>query len=122
MNNRKERGVEHHVPDFYFLIVVAPLFSSRPTPHYPVGLLTEDELSFAGHGRSGYSTSSYLYTGLVSWSSSPYYFDGVIACGFHWVSLSWNYRVHSSVATRPVVSLVPGSRNERRIIIYFKNM
>ena len=41
-----------------------------------VGLITADEIAFAG-GVSGTSnTSYYLYTGQVYWTMSPYYFNG----------------------------------------------
>ena len=76
---------------------------------YPVGLLTEDELTLAGHGYSGYSTSSYLYTSLYSWSLSPNYFNFNSAYGFYWNSYSVNYRVDNARAVRPVVSLTPGT-------------
>ena len=76
---------------------------------YPVGLLTEDELTLAGHGYSGYSTSSYLYTSLYSWSLSPHYFYHVLAYGFFWYSYSNSSSVQVTHAVRPVVSLTPGT-------------
>ncbi len=79
--------------------------------YYPVGLLTEDELSFAGHGHHGYSDSSYLYTNRTSWSFSPGSFDGVYAFEFRWYARSWDVYVSHSLVIRPVVSLVPGTRN-----------
>lgn len=39
---------------------------------YPVGLITADEATIAGHGYSGYSNSSYLYTGQFYWTLSPW--------------------------------------------------
>ncbi len=80
--------------------------------HYPVGLLTEDELSFAGHGNSGGISSSYLYTARNSWSSSPYDFTYVNAREFIWLAGSGLGYVHGSSSVRPVVSLVPGTRAE----------
>ncbi len=76
---------------------------------YPVGLLTEDELSFAGHGVHGYSASSYLYTGRNSWASSSYHFTSDAAREFIWLSASGGSNVYYSYAVRPVVSLVPGT-------------
>ena len=43
--------------------------------NYPVGLLTADELTMAGSGKSGYSTQSYLYTKTKIASLSPLYFN-----------------------------------------------
>ena len=76
---------------------------------YPVGLLTEDELTLAGHGTSGYSSNSYLYTSRYSWSLSPYYFYNNSADGFFWYSRSLYNIVYSTYAVRPVVSLTPGT-------------
>ena len=45
---------------------------------YPVALLTADEITLAGHGWDGYSSSSYLYTNQVSWSLSPRNFLSVM--------------------------------------------
>ena len=41
---------------------------------YPVALLTADEITLAGSGRTGYSINSYLYTGSHWWSLSPWTF------------------------------------------------
>ena len=77
---------------------------------YPVGLLTEDELTLAGHGTSGYSSNSYLYTSRSSWSLSPgYFYNDFDAYGFRWYSNSIDYRVSGTAAVRPVVSLTPGT-------------
>ncbi len=74
---------------------------------YPVGLLTEDELSFAGNGVYGYSASSYLYAARESWSSSPLGFSGTYALVFRWLANSRDVGVNDSYVIRPVVSLVP---------------
>lgn len=76
---------------------------------YPVGLLTEDELTLAGHGTSGYSSSSYLYTSRHSWSLSPYSFLNYDAVEFRWNAGSYNYYVNNAHAVRPVVSIAPGT-------------
>ena len=80
---------------------------------YPVGLLTADELTLAGHGWSGYCSSGYLRTGQYYWSLSPNYFDSNYAIGFYVASGGslGNYRVYSSVGVRPSVSLAPGTKH-----------
>ncbi len=79
--------------------------------NHPVGLLTADELTMAGSGYSGYSTSSYLYTNRVWWSLSPRYFRTSTAYGFNLYSsgrLSSTF-VSYSDGVRPAVSLAPGT-------------
>ena len=43
---------------------------------YPVGLITADELTFAGMRVGTPNNSFYLYTGDYYWAGSPYVFDG----------------------------------------------
>ncbi len=75
---------------------------------YPVALLTADEATLAGHGRSGYSSSSYLYTGQWCWALSPYYFHDYYATEFYVNSNLSNYIVNYGYGVRPSVSLKPG--------------
>ncbi len=81
--------------------------------NHPVALLTADELTMAGSGYPGYSTSSYLYTNGVWWSLSPRSFDSynADAYGFNLRSSGYlsNYRVYNSFGVRPAVSLAPGT-------------
>ena len=75
--------------------------------NYPVGLLTADELTMAGSGKSGYSTQSYLYTKTKIASLSPLYFNYIGAYIFPLDSLGkldYNY-VSSDFGVRPAVSL-----------------
>ena len=80
---------------------------------YPVGLLTADELTLAGHGWSGYSGSGYLRTGQYYWSLSPLYFYLNYANGFLVGSSGslGNYSVTNSGGVRPSVSLAPGTKS-----------
>ena len=80
---------------------------------YPVGLLTADELTLAGHGWSGYSSSGYLRTGQYYWSLSPLYFYLNYANGFLVGSSGslGNYSVTNSGGVRPSVSLAPGTKS-----------
>ncbi|MBR6133990.1 VWA domain-containing protein [Candidatus Saccharibacteria bacterium] len=76
---------------------------------YPVGLLTGDELTLAGHGWNGKSISSYLYTDRSSWTMSPSFFDNNGALGFDWRVGLIGLRISNADSVRPVVSLVPGT-------------
>ena len=79
---------------------------------YPVGLITADEMAYAGgvYGSSNANSSFYLYTGKYYWALSPYNFNGSNAHEFDLVSdgsLSYG-DVGYSDGVRPSVSLQPG--------------
>ena len=78
---------------------------------YPVALLTADELTMAGSGSPGYSTSSYLYTNQYWWSLSPFSFGGNYANEFGLYSGGYlgTRNVNDSRGVRPAVSLAPGT-------------
>ena len=74
---------------------------------YPVGLITADEVAYAG-GKSNTSNSSYyLYSGQYYWTISPYYFN--YGYSFVWFVGSagglYSNLVNRSNALRPVISL-----------------
>ncbi len=78
---------------------------------YPVALLTADEATLAGHGASGYSNKSYLYTNQWYWLLSPYRFSSSNAFEFY-VDSSGNLHyiyVYNAGGVRPSVSLAPGT-------------
>jgi len=78
---------------------------------YPVALLTADELTLAGQGYPGYSTTNYLHTGQSWWSLSPYHFLGGHTYGFvvsFYGSLLYNLGDYS-YGVRPSVSLLLGT-------------
>ena len=79
--------------------------------NHPVALLTADELTMAGSGYPGYSTSSYLYTNRFWWSLSPGYFYSSFAGEFYLYSSGslGNDGVGYSHGVRPAVSLAPGT-------------
>ena len=77
---------------------------------YPVGLITADEMAYAGGKYSTSNSSFYLYTGKDYWALSPYYFYSPNAFEFHFVSdggLDYT-GASNSVGVRPSVSLQPG--------------
>ena len=79
---------------------------------YPVGLITADEMAYAGgvYGSSNANSSFYLYTGKYYWALSPYNFNGSNAHEFDLASdgsLSYG-DVGYSDGVRPSVSLQPG--------------
>ena len=49
---------------------------------YPIGLITADEVAYAGGVWGTNNTSYYLYTNTVYWTMSPYFFDGTGAYVF----------------------------------------
>ena len=71
-----------------------------------VGLLTSDELTFAGFSGSTSNTTNYLYTNSAYWTMSPAYYNG---------SKAYNYianraklgvlAVDSASGIRPVITL-----------------
>ena len=80
---------------------------------YPVGLITADEMAYAGgvyYGSANTNSSFYLYTGQNYWALSPSDFDGSCAYGFYLDSdgLLFSTDVSDSYGVRPSVSLQPG--------------
>ena len=77
---------------------------------YKIGLLTADEIAFAGSISGYYNRSTYLQenTGTIWWwSLSPYGFDGGDA--FVWGVVSgglYNNYVNSDIGLRPAISLI----------------
>ncbi len=81
---------------------------------YPVGLITADEMAYAGgkyySGSADINRSFYLYTSQWFWALSPSYFNGSHASEFTLTSDGYllNNRVDDSNGVRPSVSLQPG--------------
>ena len=77
---------------------------------YPVGLITADEIAYAGGVYNTGNSSFYLYNNAFQWTFSPSYGSGSLAGGFLLGSdgaLLSSY-VSNSLGARPVVSLKPG--------------
>ena len=77
---------------------------------YPVGMITAEEMAYAGAVIWQTNTSYYLYNGVNTWTFSPYYFSGWGAGGFFLGSSGYfsNDGVSDSLGGRPVVSLKQG--------------
>ena len=85
----------------------------------PVALLTADEMSFAGSGRStasqgsGYSANSYLRSGSLFWLLSP---NTRVSNGYAYGFLLYSYGdldslgVSNTYGVRPAISLLPGTK------------
>ena len=75
---------------------------------YPIGLITADEISFAGGVNNKINTSYYLYIGQIYWTMSPYYHRDYYGADMFsvWVD---GYLNSSSVSEehgiRPVINL-----------------
>jgi len=78
----------------------------------PVGLITADEITFAGLPAGKTNNSFYLYTGAYYWAGSPFEFRGGSSYGFFvGVDGGLDYgRVHYNVGVRGVVSLSSESK------------
>ena len=77
---------------------------------YPIGLVTADEMAYAGARWSANNNSFYLYTGQMFWTLSPFNFDSSNA---RWFALTSSgslsdYLVYSC-GVRPSVSLKQGT-------------
>ena len=80
---------------------------------YPVGLISADEITFAGLPAGKTNNSFYLYTGDYYWAGSPVEFtDGIRAYGFYVGDDGYLYygRVYYSYGVRGVVSLSSESK------------
>ena len=77
---------------------------------YPIGLITADEVAYAGglFGRS--NNNYYLYTGSSYWTMSPRYLGGSAA--YEWLVNSSGYLLDNGVnvrrGARPVINLKSG--------------
>ena len=78
---------------------------------YPVGMITAEEMTFAGGALMQTNTSYYLYNGADNWSFSPYYFYRWYAGGISLNSSGYfgNNYVTWSLGARPVISLKQGT-------------
>ncbi len=79
---------------------------------YPIGLITADEVAYAGGTYTSGNSKYYLYTGNYYWTMSPSYFLGSDAYEYGVNSsgnLSNSYRVSNNFAVRPVLSLSSGA-------------
>ena len=80
---------------------------------YPVGLITADEIAYAGgkyySSSADVNRSFYLYTGQSYWALSPYFFNSSAACefGLYYDGTLRNF-LNTSIGVRPSVSLQPG--------------
>ena len=74
---------------------------------YPIGLITADEVAYAGGVVGSSNSSYYLYTGQAYWTMSPSYFSGSNAFVFVVGSSGWlsNGNVDNSWGVRPVINL-----------------
>ena len=73
---------------------------------YPIGLITADEVAYAGGVYATSNTSYYLYTRQNYWTMSPYDYNGW-ACVFY-VSSNGNFNsniVYNRFGVRPVINL-----------------
>ena len=78
---------------------------------YPIGLITADEIAYAGGVFNASNSSFYLYNGIGVWALSPSYLNSAGARAFHMAAtanLSTDY-INISHGIRPSISLKPGT-------------
>ena len=73
----------------------------------PVGLITADEVAYAGGVYGSSNSSYYLYTDQNYWTLSPYYFNGYNAFVFRVNSSGYltSYFVDGTSGVRPAINL-----------------
>ena len=78
---------------------------------YPVGLITAEEMAFAGGVVQQTNASYYLYNGINNWTMSPYYFSNWGSLIFYLDSIGafGTYYGGGLLGIRPVVSLKKGT-------------
>ena len=76
---------------------------------YPIGLITADEVAYAGGVYGTSNTSYYLYTRQYYWTMSPYYFDSSDSYARVFRVDSFGYFgsnfVNGTLGVRPVINL-----------------
>ena len=77
---------------------------------YPVGLITYDELVFAGMDQRHINKLSWAYSTQHYWTMSPSYFNATDGVAFEWFLnsagiLDYGWSVHASIGARPVINL-----------------
>ena len=72
-----------------------------------IGLITADEVAYAGGKYNTNNSGYYLYTGNAYWTMSPYYFYGNNAYVLLMYSMGFlsNYGVNNTSGVRPVINL-----------------
>ena len=78
---------------------------------YPVGMITAEEMAYAGAVIWQTNTSYYLYNGVYNWSFSPYLFYSWDAREFNLYSFGGfsGYSVTNTLGGRPIISLKQGT-------------
>ena len=91
------------------LYTVASSSQGNKVLDYPIGLITADEVAYAGGVGGQNNNRYYLYTNSAYWTMSPYHFNGSYAYVVRvYSSGSLNYnRVDYTNGVRPVINLSP---------------
>ncbi len=76
---------------------------------YPIGLITADEMIYAGGARMVNNNEYYLYTGNRYWTMTPFYFLNASSGAYNWGIYSLGDSrygtVNNSFGVRPVINL-----------------
>ena len=90
------------------LFTVSSASKGNKALQYPIGLITADEVAFAGGVYGTNNTSYYLYTGEYYWTMSPFYFLSGYAYVFYVYSTGQLFSANvtnTALSVRPVVNL-----------------
>ena len=90
------------------LYTVSSANSGNKALDYPIGLITADEVAYAGGVYGQTNNGYYLYTNQHYWTMSPSYFDSTGRAFVFFVSSNGSFgndRVDSTSGVRPVINL-----------------
>ena len=86
--------------------------SGNKTLTYPVGLLSIDEVILAGEKLSTINNNYYLYTGMIYWILSPYYYSSNNHAGVMLVNAEGKGHftiAHMDFGVRPAITVAPSA-------------
>ena len=93
---------------------------------YPIGLITADEVAYAGGVYGQKNQSYYLYTGQLYWTMSPRYFNGGNAMGFvvhlygnlgeMYLSYDWGVRPVINLKADTIISSGDGTSSNPYVV------
>ena len=73
---------------------------------YPIGLISADEVAYAGGVWTTSNTSYYLYTNSAYWTMSPYWYNGsAVVFGVNTNGYLGSWSVDFALGVRPVINL-----------------
>ena len=108
-NNATERRPTFECQNNSDLYTVSGSNTGNGALDYPIGLISVDEVAYAGGVNGSNNAGYYLFTNQDYWTMSPSYFNGSYAYVFHVYLLGRldSTGVNSASGVRPVINLRP---------------